>query len=339
MFRLLLICATFLLFYFGFTLIESFDSKVFISLYDYNIETTLFFSLILGLLLLISCFIVIRFLILIIDLPSKIHNIFNKRKINHDRYALILAFAEYIMNNKAKSASIARKNLSSEDLKDSQEFHNLILAVTEEDVDRKISYFQKLITSKEFVFYGSKNLAKLYYDKSLYEQAENYATKAYNFNELDSDNLITLMRCYGKLSLWTKFIFIMNKLAKFHKHGSILLQTQEIAEYYLLLAAKQEVESNNTANAIDYLETAVGLNFYNDELLEFYFNLNDKLNVNKKIKILKDAFRIIPSLKLVQLFKKSTSLSNRQIYEELTQELDAKKDEILILAIEAYLEL
>ena len=116
----------------------------------------MFFSLILGLLLLISCFIVIRFLILIIDLPSTIHNIFNKRKVNHERYALILAFAEYIMNNKAKSASIARKNLSSEDLKDSQEFHNLILAVTEEDVDRKISYFQKLITSKEFVFSVAK---------------------------------------------------------------------------------------------------------------------------------------------------------------------------------------
>ena len=337
MFRLLLIFAIFLLLYFGFTLIESFDSKVFISLYDYNIETTLFFSLILGLLLLISCFIVIRFLILIIDLPSKIHNIFNKRKINHDRYALILAFAEYIMSNKAKSASIARKNLSSEDLKDSQEFHNLILAVTEEDVDTKISYFQKLITSKEFVFYGSKNLAKLYYEKSLYSEAENYAIKAYNLNELDSDNLITLMRCYGKLSLWTKFTFITNKLTKFHKHGSILPQTQEIAEYYLL-AAKQEVESNNTANAIDYLETAVELNFYNSELLEFYFNLNDKLNVNKKIKILKDAFRIVPSLKLVQLFKKFTALSDRQIYEELTRELDAKKDEILILAMEAYLE-
>lgn len=338
MFRLLLICAIFLLLYFGFTLIESFDSKVFISLYDYNIETTLFFSLILGLLLLISCFIVIRFLILIIDLPSKIHNIFNKRKINHDRYALILAFAEYIMSNKAKSASIARKNLSSEDLKNSQEFHNLILAVTEEDIDTKISYFQKLIISKEFVFYGSKNLAKLYYEKSLYSEAENYAIKAYNLNEFDSENLITLMRCYARLVLWTKFTFITNKLTKFHKHGSILPQTQEIAAYYLL-AAKQEVESNNTANAIDYLETAVDLNFYNGELLEFYFNLNDKLNINKKIKILKDAFRIVPSLKLVQLFKKFTALSDRQIYEELTQELDVKKDEILILAMEAYLEL
>ena len=337
MFRLLLICATFLLFYFGFTLIESFDSKVFISLYNYNIETTLFFNLILGLVLLISCFIVIRFLILIIELPSKIHNIFHKRKVNHDRYALILAFAEYIMSNKAKSASIARTNLSSEDLKDSQEFHNLILAVTEEDIDTKISYFQKLMKSKEFAFYSSKNLAKLYYDKSLYEEAQNYAIKAYNLNELDSDNLITLMHCYGKLSLWTKFTFITNKLTKFHKYDSIK-QMHEIVEYYLL-AAKQEVESNNIAHAIDYLETAIDLNFYNGELLEFYFTLNNKLNVNKKTKILKDAFRIVPSLKLVQLFKKFTSLSDRQIYKELTQELDAKKDEILILAIEAYLEL
>jgi|GEM_PF-4394878 len=337
MFRLLFICAIFLLLYFGFTLIESFDSKVFVSLYDYNIETTLFFSLILGLLLLTSCFIVIRFLILIIDLPFTIHNIFNKRKVNHDKHALILAFAEYIISNKAKAASIARKNLSSEDLKDFQEFHNLILAVTEEDIDTKISYFQKLTKSKEFAFYGSKNLAKLYYDKSLYNEAENYAIKAYNLNELNSDNLITLMRCYGKLSLWTKFTFIINKLAKFHKHDSIK-HIQEIAEYYLL-AAKQEVESNNVANATLYLESALDNNCFIPELIEFYLNLDSNLNTNKKIKILKNAFRIIPSLKLVQLFKKFTSLSDRQIYEELTQELDVKKDEILILAIEAYLEL
>ncbi|WP_347938786.1 tetratricopeptide repeat protein [Rickettsia oklahomensis] len=337
MFRLLLICTTFLLLYFGFTLIESFNSKVFISLYNYNIETTLFFNLILGVLLLIFCFIVIRCLILIIDLPSKIHNILYKRKINHDKYTLILAFSEYIMSNKAKAASIARKNLSSKDLKDTQEFHNLILAITEEDIDTKIAYFQKLIKSKEFAFYGSKNLAKLYYDKSLYEKAENYAIKAYNLNELDSENLITLMRCYGKFSLWTQFTFITNKLIKFHKHDSIN-HMQEIAEYYLL-AAKQEVESSNTTHAIDYLETAIDLNFYSGKLLEFYFTLNDKLNINKKTKILKDAFRIAPSLQLVQLFKKFTSLSDRQIYEELTQELEAQKDEIFIFAIEAYLKL
>ncbi|ADE30003.1 tetratricopeptide repeat protein [Rickettsia prowazekii] len=334
MFRLLLICITFLALYFGFTFIKHFDSKVVISLYDYNIETTLFLSVILGLLLLVSCFIIIRFLIIIIDLPATIHIMFSKRKINHDRHAVILAFAEYIIGNKMKAASIARKNLSSEDLKDFQEFHNFILAVTAEDIDSKISYFQKLITSKTFVFYASKNLAKLYYDKSLYDKAENYAIKAYNLNELDSDNLITLMHCYAKLSLWSKFIFITNKLAKFHKHEFV----PKITQYYLLIA-KQEVENNNTANAIDYLEKAIDLNFYNDELLEFYFNLNDKLSVNQKTKILKEAFRIAPSLRLVQLFKKITSLSDKQIYEELTQVLDTQKDKIFILAIEAYLEL
>jgi len=335
MFRLLLICIALLLLYFGFTLTQSFDSKVLISLYDYNIETTFFFSLISLLLLLVFCFIIIKFLILIIDLPFNIHNIFNNRKINNDRYSLSLAFAKYITGNKTKAGSIARK-LPYENLKETKEFYDLILAETEEDIDTKIAYFKKLINSREFAFYSNKNLAKLFYAKSLYTEAENYAVKAYNLNELDSDNLITLMHCYGQLGLWVKFTFIANKIAKLHKDIS-KPEAVKITDYYLL-AAKQEIDNSNTEAAIEYLETAINTNFVNTELLELYLNLNNNLNDKKKIKILKNAFHFIPSLELVKLFKKFTPLSDEQVYEELVAGLDTKKDEILILALKAYLE-
>lgn len=334
MFRLLLICSIFLLLYFGFTLMQSFDSKVFISLYNYNIETTFVFTIIAFLLLLVSCIIVVRFLILIIDLPIKIQNIFHNKKTNNDKYALLSAFAKYIIGDKTKAGSIARKNLSAKDLKNEQEFYNLILAETEEDIDTKIIYFQNLSKSKDFTFYSNKNLAKLYYDKSLYQEAENYGIKAYNLNEYDLDNLITLMRCYGELSLWTKFTFIANKFTKLYKK-KFISNSPEIASYYLL-AAKQEVDSNNISNAVDYLESALEGNFWSVELLEFYLKLNNNLSDSKKIKMLKDAFRITPSLELMKLFKKYTPLSDKQIYEELTKELN---DEVLTLAISAYLNL
>ncbi|MGX6959822.1 MAG: heme biosynthesis HemY N-terminal domain-containing protein, partial [Rickettsia endosymbiont of Pentastiridius leporinus] len=253
MFRLLFICSIVLLLYFGFTLMQSFDSKVFISLYNYDIETTFVFSIIAFLLLLVSCIIIVRFLILIIDLPIKIQNIFYNKKINNNRHSLVSAFAKYITGDKAKAGSIARKNLPAEDLENEQEFYNLILAETEEDIDAKIAYFQNLAKSKEFTFYSNKNLAKLYYDKSLYQEAENYAIKAYNLNEYDLDNLITLLHCYGELSLWTKFTFIANKLAKLYKKKAIA-NSSDIASYYLL-AAKKEVDSNNISNALDYLES------------------------------------------------------------------------------------
>ncbi|WP_341788095.1 MULTISPECIES: tetratricopeptide repeat protein [unclassified Rickettsia] len=323
MFRLLLICAALFLLYFGFTLTQSFDSKVFISLYNYNIETTFFFSLISLILLIVLGFIIIRFLILIIDLPIKIHNVFSNCKINNDRYSLVLAFAKYITGNKAKAGSIARKNSSCENLK---EFHNLILAETEEDVDKKIAYLQNISKSKEFAFYSNKNLARLYYDKGLYQEAENYAIKAYNLNEYDADNLVTLAYCYGQLALWSKFTFITNKIAKLHKAIPIS-DNLKIADYYLL------------ANDAEYLESAINTNFVNIPLLELYLNSNNNLNDKKKIKILKDAFQIMPSLEIVKLFKKFTTLSDEQVYEELTKDLDTKKDEILILALKSYLEL
>ncbi|HJD56037.1 MAG TPA: hypothetical protein LFW21_05350 [Rickettsia endosymbiont of Pyrocoelia pectoralis] len=334
MFRLLFICSVILLLYFGFTLMQSFDSRVFISLYNYDIETTFVFSIIAFLLLLVSCVIIVRFLILIIDLPIKIQNIFHNKKINNNRHSLVSAFAKYIIGDKAKAGSIARKNLSAKDLESEQEFYNLILAETEEDIDTKITYFQNLSKSREFAFYSNKNLAKLYCDKSLYQEAENYAIKAYNLNEYDVDNLITLIRCYGELSAWTKFTFIANKLAKLHKKKSIS-NSSEIAGYYLL-AAKQETDSSNMSNALDHLESALEANFWSVELIEFYFKLNSNLSDSKKIKILKDAFRMMPSLELVKLFKKYTPLSDEQIYDELTKELN---DEVLTLAISAYLNL
>lgn len=334
MFRLLLICAALFLLYFGFTLTQSFDSKVLISLYSYNVETTFFFSLISLILFIVLSFIIIKFLVLIIDLPVKIHNIFSDRKINNDRYSLVLAFAKYITGDKAKAGSIARKNSSYEDLK---ELHTLILAKTDEDIDSKIAHFQKLVNSKEFAFYSNKKLARLFYDEALYAEAEIHAVKAYNLNELDNDNLIILIYCYGQLSLWTKFIFVVNKVAKLHKSVP-MLEMLKISEYYLL-AAKQKIDNNNTDAAIEYLESAISTNFVNTKLLELYLNLNSNLSDKKKIEVLKNAFRLLPSLEIVKLFKNFTSLSDEQVYEELTKDLDIAKDEVLILAIKAYLEL
>lgn len=93
------------------------------------------------------------------------------------------------------------------------------------------------------------------------------------------------------------------------------------------------------ANDAEYLESAINTNFVNIPLLELYLNSNNNLNDKKKIKILKDAFQIMPSLEIVKLFKKFTTLSDEQVYEELTKDLDTKKDEILILALKSYLEL
>ncbi|XVN40553.1 MAG: heme biosynthesis HemY N-terminal domain-containing protein [Rickettsia endosymbiont of Argas persicus] len=335
MFRLLLICAALFVLYFGFTLTQSFDSKVFVSLYNYNIETTFFFSLISLILLIIFGFILIKFLVLIIDLPFKIHNIFNNRKINSDRHALILAFAEYIIGNISKAASMARKDLSPEALKENHECHNLILAETEKDIDKKITYLQKLSKSKEFAFYSNKKLAKLFYVKALYQTAEDYAVRAYNLNEYDLENLITLAYCYGQLSLWTKFTFTANKISKLHKTIP-LSDSLKITDYYLMVA-KQELDNGNNANATEYLESALSSNFVSNKLLELYLSLNNNLNEKKKIRILQNAFQTTPSLEIVKIFKKFTNLLDEEIYEVITKDLNEETDEIFILAIKAYL--
>lgn len=336
MFRLLIICIVFLLLYLGFSIVETLDSQVVLTLYDYHVETTFFSLLTFGILSLLISFIVIKILILIIDLPSKIQDIFTTRKINNNQYSLVRSISEYIIDNKSKAGSIARK-ISLPIKKENRELYTLILANTEEEISKKIAYFEELETSKQFTFFAAKNLAILFYRKSFYQEAEGYASKAYNLNEFDSDVIAILINCYGKLALWEKFTFVVAKLAKLNK-SKFAMMSSEIAEYYLS-AAKMTVENNNTEIAIDYLELALSLNCIIPAILELYLTLNSNINNNKKIKILKNAFNAHPSLEIVKIFKKFTELLNYQIYEELTSELNIKEHLILFLAIAAYLDL
>ncbi|MFY9589718.1 tetratricopeptide repeat protein [Rickettsia endosymbiont of Halotydeus destructor] len=335
MFRLLIICIIFLLLYLGFSLVEERDSGVVLTLYDYHIETTFFSLFAFEILALIVSFILIKILILIIDLPTQIQNIFTERKINNNQYSLVRSLSEYIIGNKNKAASIARKILNLK--KENKEFHILILAETEEEISKKITHFQELETYKQFNSFAAKKLALLFYNKNFYQEAESYATKVYNLNEYDSEVIAILINCYGKLASWGKFTFVVAKLARFDKIKLIIMNS-EIAEYYLL-AARNMVENNKTENAIEYLEIALNLNCVTHEILELYFTLNPKININKKTKILKNAFKAHPSLKIVEISTKYTDLLHTKIYEELTGELDVKDHLTLLLATAAYLNL
>lgn len=334
MLRLFIICIVFLLLYLGFSIIENLDSILVLTLYNYHIETTFFVSIIFTILLLIASFIIIKIITLIIDLPIKIQSIFSARKEIHERHFALKAMAEYIMGNRANALSIAQQNikLSNKDT----EFYNLILSELEVEDNEKIKYLEELSNLKEFRFFSFKNLAILFYKQNDYLIAIDYAIKAYNSNELDSDVLVILIHCYGKQQEWEKLNFVVKKLKEINKLKFFELNI-EIAKYYLSAAKLNE---HNKDKAIYYLDLTIDLGCINAEILEFYLNLNANINIAQKIKIFKKAFNLNPSLRIVQMFSKFTDKSNDQIYEELTKDLiNSENNLTLMLAMATYLNL
>jgi len=77
------------------------------------------------------------------------------------------------------------------------EFSNLILAESEEDLDKKIQYFKELIKLNDYNYFATKKLAKIFYGLSRYEQSEHYAILAFNKNKLDNEILEILITCYA----------------------------------------------------------------------------------------------------------------------------------------------
>jgi tetratricopeptide (TPR) repeat protein len=245
--------------------------------------------------------------------------------------------AKLLIGNKLKSAEIAKTvnpNISAEN----KELFNLILAESEGDIEQKIQYFKGLVGSKNFNYFALKRLAQIFHNREVYQRAEDYAIKAFNLNELDSDILEILIHCYANLSLWSKFTFVISKLSKVDPEKLSKL-AGKVAEYYLL-AAKNVLELGNDKEATNYLQSAFEFNPAYIEALELYLALNINLHQqNRNLEILESAFIANPCFEIMELYFRTSNLPAPRIYEELATIVDPKQHLGLFLAIAAYLNL
>ena len=209
--------------------------------YDYVIETTFFTIVAFFIILVFLVLIIFRIIFLIFDLPSIIRKKLDEKRTQKINNSLIQSMAKLLIGNKMKAVEVI-KTLGPNIPNENKELFNLILAECEEDVEQKIQYLKELLTSKIFVYFAWKRLAQIFHERESYQRAEDYATKAFNLNEADSDILEILIHCYANLSLWSKFIFVVAKLNKTDSERLSKLK-DKIADYYLL-AAKRAILVN-----------------------------------------------------------------------------------------------
>lgn len=335
MIRLLIICIIFLLLYLGFSLLNQLDSILTINVYDYHIESTFFTFIVIYILSAIISFSALKIIFLILDIPLHIKTRFLMRQVHNTTEQLMKAMGAFIIGDKAKTRNFI-KRIKSPLKGDNQIFYTLLLAETEEDPEQQIKYLQEL-EQKLSPGFAPQRLAQIFYQKGMYQEAENYAIRSFYLNEYDINTLEILIDCYFKLCEWEKLTFITSKFNRINRTKFEPIKNK--LAYYYTLAAQNMLDEKDTKKAIYYLEIALTIvpSYY--EALRLYLTLNYSSKQNLDIQMLKDAFIANPTFEIVELYHRFSPMPPLKIYEDLATLVDPEHHLGLFLAIAAYLDL
>ncbi len=337
MIRFLILCIVFLLLYIGFNAIADYDFAIELIISDYQVTSTLFTFIATFFVTQIILMICLKSIFLVLDLPQILKNKWQKRKLQKVNQKLLIAIAELLMSNKSKSLGLTNKLIPSLD-KTNNEVINLIKAEVAKDFEQKIQFLKKLLNKKHYSIYAAKKISELFYQNMHYKQAEEYALKAFNENDSDTEIIIMLIRIYSSLGAWNKLVFLTSKL---QRANSKLLEkySEEIAGYYFA-AAKFHIQSGSNNECLNYLESALELK---PDCLEA-LNLFTELSTNTKntviiLKILKNAFLAKPCFEIARMYIASSRSSPDAMYGTLASLVLPSKYPDLFLALAAYLNL
>jgi len=337
MIRFLFLCTLFFLLYLGFMSISEFDSRVSFTIYNYQIETTVFFFGTAFLLAQLALVIILKFIFLVFDIPTIIRKKWLKRKIQQINVKLLRAVSELLMGNKNGALDITKRILPDVEEENRDSAH-LIKSSLEMSFDKKIYYLRTLVDKKHFSIYAAKSLAELFFLNSHYSEAEEYAIKAFNEDDTNTDIMIILIRIYAKLASWPRMVFIVSKL---QRADSNLLEkhAHEIASYYYN-AAKSVLEVGEDLEAIKFLESSLELRPDYIEALNLFIELNINMqNTATVLKILKAAFTAKPCFEIALMYIKCSKSSVNAVYGTLANIASPNEHNALFLAIAAYLDL
>lgn len=335
MIRFLILCTVFFLLYIGFSTIGEYDSSIKLFVFDYQIETTLFVFLTVFILIQLLLMIALKLIFLIFDLPTILKKRWYRRKLLKINNRLLNVLAELLMGNKKKSLKITNNILSELD-EENKDFVNLVLAEGEDSFDKKIQYYRNLIDKKNFSVYASKKLAEIFYNNTHHIQAEEFALKAFNEDDTDTELMLILIRIYASLGSWPKMVFIVSKLQR--ADGSLFeVNSEEIASYYYA-ASKHYLQIGSEDEAKKYLELAIeykpdyieALNL----LMELLTNTNNSASI---LKVLRAAFSAKPCFEIARMFADSSRSSAEAIYGTLAGIVQPAKYPAVFLALAGYL--
>lgn len=334
MIRFLILCTIFFLLYLAFSAIGEFDSNVSFSVYDYEIETTLFTLGAFFIATQLALMVILKLIFLIFDIPSMIKKEWHRRKLIKVNKKLLDVLAELLMGNRKRSLTLSNNMIN--EIEDNKEIISLVMAEAEQSFDKKIQHYSNLIDKKHYSVYASKKLAEIFYKNTHHKQAEECAVRAFNEDDTDTELMLILIRIYASLGEWPKLVFMVSKLQR--SNAKMLEENaKEIARYYYA-AAKSYLQNGSDDEALKFLEYALELNPVYIEALNLFTELSTNTNNTAAIlKILRAAFSAKPCFEVARMYADSATGSAEAIYGVLAGIAQPAKYPALFLALAAYL--
>lgn len=334
MIRFFFFCIAFVLAYVGIQSLGVYDSQLEFTVFEYEIETTLFTFGAFLLLSFLVLLIFLKFVFFVFDIPSLIRNRMKRSQLEKNNVRALRAFSDLIMGKKKEALKTIGKVMVN--VEDQGEIAALINAESEENFDKKITILRELANKKHFSKYASSQLAEIFFKNSHYKEAEEFAIKAFNQDDSNVEVIVLLIRIYAKMALWDKLVFVVSKLQRTNSKRLDELR-EELAKYYYM-AAKNSMASDQMSEAVQFLESCLELKVdYIDALTVYTEIKTSQKSSPEAIKVLKEAYTVRPCFEIAQLLILTMRTSPEGMYGTLSGLVDPRDYNSLYLSIAAYL--
>lgn len=312
--------------YFAFTYIKQYDFDLLVQFQEYRItiNTIAFVVLtitacLLVLLLINICCSSITFLLKLFGLK--------KRSLYKEQVMHLLKIFKYIaLNQKSKASNILpkiRNNINEKLLTE----YNIAASILKSDVSDQISSLSYLAKDSEFKNFARNRLAKTFFNLGLYDKALAIIDSSAD----DSELLEMLCDIYAEKEEWGKFKNVADKLLKIVNTKQI---REKITNYYIKVA-KYYINNDNESSI--YLDACLAIDASNIRAIDLYCSLNIKLERGtNNVAILDNAFKNSPSFKIFELYTTNVDMDLQQIYQQLSNLVDAQDHREVFLSIAAY---
>lgn len=335
MIRLLMLTVFVAILYLSFSFVSSYDTNVHLQFLDYSITISSFFLIAIIIVGSIVIAFVSKILALILNAPSIISGKIKTSKMQHITKQIIEGYALGASGNRDEACRLINRIRHDVPIEFATHSH-LILSAADPNPEQRTHHLRYLLDHGEYKAFAAKELARYFMQHKYYQQALDYVEQALNLRDNDPELLQIAFVIYGEMLMWDEFEEVAVKLRKLDPELSDATN-RDIAHHYFN-ASKDVLAGGEDNKAIHYLEKALT---HRIDLIEAASLLCELLinkgNMQKSRQFLSNAFMAAPCFELFELYAKASTVSDKEIYNELSLLADPKEHIGLFIAIATYL--
>jgi len=335
MIRLLLLTIFIILLYLGFTIVSAYDTTVHLQFLRYNVTISSFFLIAAVIIGSVIIALISKLFIILLNAPSLISSRIKTSKMQHNIRQILDSYSHAMAKDYDGARNII--NRIKNDLPHEFDVHpHMILSKVDLNPEQRTYHLRYLLDSTEYKAFAAKELARYFLGHKYHQQALEYAEQAEHMRSNDPELLALLLELYAAMIMWDQFEEAVARL-QILDHQLFEQMQPQISDLYFA-GAKAALAEGSDDDAIYYLEEALLHKPDSAEAASLLCPLLINRGQNgRSIEFLEAAFAATPSFELFELYAKSSTANNKEIYAKLGNIADPRNNVGLFIAIATYL--